>query len=686
MITRPEPLLHQHPLWIPTLLKPIKGRTYGTPGAHLELALRAARRRLAVTMGAHAALIVGVLAALTLGIKWLYFSALHEDLAKFLQAAAVIAAGVAIHKLKTLERVRTVRGEIGRLSAGLRGERRVAELLERLPAECRIVHGVEITAPDEPPEDIDHVIVTPAGIWCVDAKNWSGDVRVDAVSVTHNDVDVTQQVVHGAARRTARLADYLGWGGPIPSIVCLTGSARARGKCGGVTFTDQNGLLGAVRVKVADYYNLHQDAVDELAEDIALLSPSATTQQPWRHTYRYLPPERLAAYRLRFLTPLIELVTFAAGAVAVAGAAVGAYNLFHLAMATGRELAYPTEAVAALAGGAALALALHAAGKALAVEPARYTPTLKAFRSQDRRERLLASLVTADGEPVNLPKRVDRGRAENDPDHARLERIFTRELVLPKDTLEELIGVQTILTDSERFKREWGLDLPYGILLHGPPGTGKTQIARTMAKAAGFAFYAASPSDMRSKWVGESAKMIHELYEEARRNAPAVVFIDEIDAVAGTRGAAHDGAGQEANHAVNQLLQEIDGLVKSEEPVFTIGATNLIDNLDEAVKSRLSYQILIDLPDESAREKMWRRFTSAFHDRLEVGFDELARASEGMSGRDIHQVVKLAAKFAHTGGGKVTRQILRRAFERTGHTFPPPTDANDAGGTDPRTD
>lgn len=181
-------------------------------------------------------------------------------------------------------------------------------------------------------------------------------------------------------------------------------------------------------------------------------------------------------------------------------------------------------------------------------------------------------------------------------------------VVLPDAAKEELQTLQGILRNPRDYKRHWGQEPPLGMILYGPSGTGKTLITRTLAQASGYGFLAPSPAELKSMWMGEGERNIRALYEAARNAAPCIVFLDEIDAVASQRSAGgHDpgGAGRGENSVTNQLLQEIDGLKQGNRLVFTVGATNRLDILDNALKSRLSYQVYVGLPDEEARERLF---------------------------------------------------------------------------------
>jgi transitional endoplasmic reticulum ATPase len=164
------------------------------------------------------------------------------------------------------------------------------------------------------------------------------------------------------------------------------------------------------------------------------------------------------------------------------------------------------------------------------------------------------------------------------------------------------------------------------LLLAGPPGTGKTTVAKVLAAQARASFYPISGADVMSKWVGESEANIRRLFQRARDNRPSIVFIDEIDAMAGTRGTieVHDTQ-------VNQLLAEIDG-VAGQRGLFVIGATNRPDQLDPALLrgGRLSRTVVLGLPDEPARLAILR-LHSARMPTVDVDLEALAAATEGLS-------------------------------------------------------
>jgi transitional endoplasmic reticulum ATPase len=198
-------------------------------------------------------------------------------------------------------------------------------------------------------------------------------------------------------------------------------------------------------------------------------------------------------------------------------------------------------------------------------------------------------------------------------------------LVLPGQIKRQLQQLQAVIEDPESARR-FGVDPPTGLLLAGPPGTGKTSVAKVLAAQANCSFYPISGADVISKWVGESEGNIRRLFERARENRPSIVFIDEIDAIAGRRGSVevHDGH-------VNQLLSEIDG-VSGQRGVFVVGATNRPDQLDPALLrgGRLSRTIVLGLPDAEGRLAILRLHTARMP-TVGVDLEELADATDGFS-------------------------------------------------------
>jgi transitional endoplasmic reticulum ATPase len=213
-------------------------------------------------------------------------------------------------------------------------------------------------------------------------------------------------------------------------------------------------------------------------------------------------------------------------------------------------------------------------------------------------------------------------------------------LILDPAIKAQLQQLQAVIEDPESAVR-FGVDPPTGLLLAGPPGTGKTSVAKVLAAQAKCSFYPISGADVISKWVGESERNIRQLFERARANRPSIVFIDEIDAVAGSRGQVetHD------SH-VNQLLSEIDG-VSGQRGVFVVGATNRPDQLDPALLrgGRLSRTIVLGLPDEAGRHALLCLMTARMP-TVGVDLERLARDSDGLSPADLKGLCQEAAMAA----------------------------------------
>jgi len=258
---------------------------------------------------------------------------------------------------------------------------------------------------------------------------------------------------------------------------------------------------------------------------------------------------------------------------------------------------------------------------------------------------------------------------------ARRQQNAWNAVVLPEATKRELMTLQRILEDPKGYKKRWGLEPPLGAILYGPPGTGKTMIARTLAQSAGYAFLAPSPAELNSMWIGESEKAIRGLYDQARADAPCVVFLDELDSLAAQRsGSGNDrgGAVRSFNNATNQLLQEIDGF-RGRAQVFTVGATNRLDILDAAITSRLGMHIHVGLPDSAALVNLFRLYTWPYRERLDVAVEVLAYSTSGMSGRDVQEICKLAAMNAEgRGRDSVGVEEFAEAFSRRGFALVQP--------------
>lgn len=172
-----------------------------------------------------------------------------------------------------------------------------------------------------------------------------------------------------------------------------------------------------------------------------------------------------------------------------------------------------------------------------------------------------------------------------------------------------------------------------GILMFGPPGCGKTYLLKAVASEVDSTFFSVSAANLISKWLGESEKLVKELYETARERAPSIIFFDEVDALAGTRGGSSEN--EAMRRVKTQLLQAIEGLGTGDELVVTVGATNTPWSIDAAMRRRFERRIYISLPEEEAREVMFKIHTRGVKLDPKVDFNTLASYTAGYSAADI---------------------------------------------------
>ena len=214
------------------------------------------------------------------------------------------------------------------------------------------------------------------------------------------------------------------------------------------------------------------------------------------------------------------------------------------------------------------------------------------------------------------------------------------------EAVEELQETVEFLTNPERFQKIGG-KIPKGVLLLGPPGTGKTLLAKAIAGEAKVPFFSISGADFVEMFVGVGAARVRDLFEQAKKNSPCIVFIDEIDAVGRSRGAGLGGGHDEREQTLNQLLVEMDGFTTSEN-VILIAATNRPDVLDTALlrPGRFDRQITIDKPDIRGREAILKIHTRNTPLAENVDINVLAKSSPGFSGADLANLVNEAALLA----------------------------------------
>jgi len=185
-----------------------------------------------------------------------------------------------------------------------------------------------------------------------------------------------------------------------------------------------------------------------------------------------------------------------------------------------------------------------------------------------------------------------------------------------------------------------GLLAPWkGVLLYGPPGTGKTLLAKAVATECRTTFFNISATSIISKWRGDSEKLVRVLFELARHHAPSTIFIDEVDSLMSSRGG--EGEHEASRRMKTELLIQMDGLAKTEDLVFVLAATNLPWELDVAMMRRLEKRILVPLPTQEARQKMFEKLLTGRGPNLDYAL--LAGRTQGYSGADVAQVAKEAA-------------------------------------------
>ena len=225
-----------------------------------------------------------------------------------------------------------------------------------------------------------------------------------------------------------------------------------------------------------------------------------------------------------------------------------------------------------------------------------------------------------------------------------------------EEAKEELEEIKEFLKSPEKFNK-LGAKIPKGVLLVGPPGTGKTLLAKAVAGEAGVPFFSISGSDFVEMFVGVGASRVRDLFKKAKESSPAIVFIDEIDAVGRMRGAGLGGGHDEREQTLNQLLVEMDGF-EGNDGVIIIAATNRPDVLDPALlrPGRFDRQVIVDLPDLNGREKILHVHLKKVPLSSDVDPKIIARGTPGFSGADLANLVNEAALFAARQGDKKVEQ------------------------------
>jgi len=231
---------------------------------------------------------------------------------------------------------------------------------------------------------------------------------------------------------------------------------------------------------------------------------------------------------------------------------------------------------------------------------------------------------------------------------------------------EELVEIVDFLKNPEKY-RNFGINLPKGVLLVGPPGVGKTLIAKALAGEAGVPFFYQSGSSFVQMYVGVGAKRVRDLFSRAKAMAPSIIFIDEIDAIGKSRAAGGPmGGNDEREQTLNQLLAEMDGF-DSNEPVIVLAATNRPEILDPALlrPGRFDRQVLVDKPDFKGRVEILKVHVKKVKAGSDVDLEEIARMTAGLAGADLANIVNEAALLAGRKGKKeVNQEEFVEAVER----------------------
>merc|ERR1712230_52115 len=233
---------------------------------------------------------------------------------------------------------------------------------------------------------------------------------------------------------------------------------------------------------------------------------------------------------------------------------------------------------------------------------------------------------------------------------------------------QELTEIVDFLKTPERYA-EIGARIPKGVLLVGPPGTGKTLLSKAVAGEAGVPFFIISGSEFVELFVGAGAARVRDLFEEAKKKAPCIIFIDELDAIGKSRSGSMGvvGGNDEREQTLNQLLTEMDGFTAQDKPVIVLAATNQPEVLDAALlrPGRFDRQVLVDRPDLSGRKTILEIYAKKVKLAEGVDLDKIAQATSGFAGADLANMVNEAALLAARAKRKsVEQQDLSEAIER----------------------
>ena len=257
-------------------------------------------------------------------------------------------------------------------------------------------------------------------------------------------------------------------------------------------------------------------------------------------------------------------------------------------------------------------------------------------------------------------KALSFGKSRAKLTSAQGKKVTFRDVAGVEEAKEELQEIIEFLKEPQKFQKLGG-KIPKGVLLMGPPGTGKTLLARAIAGEANVPFFSISGSDFVEMFVGVGASRVRDLFEQGKKNAPCIIFIDEIDAVGRHRGAGLGGGHDEREQTLNQLLVEMDGF-ETNDGVILIAATNRPDVLDPALlrPGRFDRQVIVGRPDVRGREEILRVHARKVPLSPDVNLSILARATPGFSGADLANLVNEAALYA---ARKNRKAVMHDDFE-----------------------
>ncbi len=262
---------------------------------------------------------------------------------------------------------------------------------------------------------------------------------------------------------------------------------------------------------------------------------------------------------------------------------------------------------------------------------------------------------------MGADKTMGFGKAKVRKDDGRKKTTFA-DVAGADEEKEEMKEIVDFLKDPKKFN-DLGARIPKGVLLVGPPGTGKTLLARAVAGEAGVPFFSISGSDFVEMFVGVGASRVRDLFGEAKKNAPAIIFIDEIDAVGRQRGAGLGGGHDEREQTLNQMLVEMDGF-GTNEGVIVMAATNRPDILDKALlrPGRFDRQITVNYPDVKGREEILKVHSRGKPLGPDVSLSTIAKSTSGFTGADLENLLNEAALLAVRHGKKaITQEEIEEA-------------------------